>query len=52
MKPDSETQTKIRSYLLGEGDEAEREAIETMILTDHEFFEELLASKMRSLTSI
>ncbi|HEU4509289.1 MAG TPA: CHAT domain-containing protein [Pyrinomonadaceae bacterium] len=43
MKPDSETQRKIRSYLLGEGDEAEREAIERMILTDEELFEELLA---------
>jgi len=41
MKPDLETQSRIRRYLLGEADEAEREAIETLILTDDEFFEEL-----------
>src|SRR5215213_866706 len=42
MKPDLETQSRIRRYLLGEADEAEREAIETMILTNDELFEELL----------
>jgi tetratricopeptide (TPR) repeat protein len=42
MKPDLETQRKIRSYLLGEADEAERESIETMILTDDQLFEELM----------
>jgi len=42
MKPDLETQNRIRSYVLGEADEAEREAIETMILTSDELFEELL----------
>lgn len=42
MKPDRITQSNIRSYLLGQVDEAEHEAIETAILTDDELFEELL----------
>jgi len=42
MKPDRITQSNIRSYLLGQVDEAEHEAIETAILTDNELFEELL----------
>src|ERR1043166_8772072 len=42
MKPDLKTQTRIRSYLLGEADEGERQAVETMILTNDELFEELL----------
>src|SRR5215217_5772014 len=41
MKPDLDTQSRIRRYLLGEPDEAEHEAIETLILTDDEFFAEL-----------
>jgi len=35
-------QTRIKSYVLGETDEAESEAIEKMMLTDDELFEELL----------
>ena len=42
MKPDLEMQTRIKSYVLGETDEAESEAIEKMMLTDDELFEELL----------
>src|ERR1044072_6675708 len=43
MKIDPETQARIRSYLLGEANEAECQAIETMILSDDELYEELLA---------
>ena len=42
MKPDLVTQSKIRSYLLGQVDEPEHEAIENAILTNEELFEELL----------
>ena len=42
MNPDLETRARIRKYLLGEADEAEREAIESMIFTNDELFEELL----------
>src|SRR5678816_1235288 len=42
MKPDLEMQTRIKSYVLGETDEAESEAIEKMMRTDDELFEELL----------
>ena len=41
MKPDLETQTRLRNYLLGQCDEAECEAIETMVFTDSDLFEEL-----------
>ena len=42
MKPELEMQTRIKSYVLGETDEAESEAIKKMMLTDDELFEELL----------
>lgn len=41
MKLDLETQTRLRKYLLGQCDEAECEAIETMVFTDNDLFEEL-----------
>ena len=41
MKLDLETQTRLRNYLLGQCDEAECEAIETMVFTDDDLFEEL-----------
>jgi CHAT domain-containing protein len=42
MKTNLETQSKLRSYLLGQADEAQCEAIEKAIFTDDELFEELL----------
>ena len=41
MKLDLETQTRLRNYLLGQCDEAECEAVETMVFTDDDLFEEL-----------
>src|ERR1051325_11559381 len=41
MKLDLETQTRLRNYLLGQCDEAECEAVETMVFTDDDVFEEL-----------
>ena len=42
MTPSSDVQEKLRRYLLGQLDERAREDIETNLLTDDDYFEELL----------